>query len=91
MKIKPEHLAELKSAVARTDTSEKRAIYLEGSFPNADKVKDLNKRYRWDVLYASGLKIGDGVGTSGLPLYGYLDDTHIDTALRSIVPDLKPN
>ena len=34
-------------------------------------------RYRWDVLWLSGFKI-----TS---LYHYLNDDHIDTALRRIV------
>ena len=37
------------------------------------------KRYRWDLTYASGLTkwICD-------TLYPYLNDTHIDTALRHI-------
>jgi hypothetical protein len=42
-------------------------------------------RYRWDCLYSSGLTIGDGVGMPGdIDLYAYMDDTHIDTALRKI-------
>ena len=37
------------------------------------------KRYRWDMTYKAGLSkwICDN-------LYPYLDDSHIDTALRSI-------
>jgi len=35
-------------------------------------------RYRWDCLHASGVNLG--------PLYVYLDDTHITTALRRLVP-----
>ena len=50
--------------------------------------KDLNKRVRWDCLYATKIKIGDGIGQDGLPLYAYLNDEHIDTALRSIMKDL---
>lgn len=44
-----------------------------------------DKRYRWDCLWSSGLKIGDSAGMPGdLNLYDYMDDTHIDTALRKI-------
>lgn len=42
-------------------------------------------RYRWDALRATGLTIGDGNGVCGdLDLYAYMDDSHIDTALRRI-------
>ncbi len=45
-----------------------------------------DKRYRWDLLWKSGLKIGDGKGmTVGLPLYSYINADHIDTALRHIL------
>lgn len=84
MKIKPEHLATLKAAIQPLDTAERRNLYLEGRFPHADKVRDLNKRYRWDLLHAAGL-------TSWLcdTLYRYAHDDHVDSALRSIVKDLK--
>jgi hypothetical protein len=42
------------------------------------------ERWRWDMFHHCGLKVGDGVGVSGLPLYSYLHDSHIDTALRKI-------
>jgi hypothetical protein len=35
-----------------------------------------DKRLRWDVLHASKFPI--------VPLYSYLDDEHIDTALKMI-------
>lgn len=42
--------------------------------------------FRWDVLWATGLKIGDGVGMPGdLNLYAYANDDHIDTALKRIM------
>lgn len=44
MKIKPEHLAWLKAKIEPLDTAERRNLYLEGRFPYADKVRDLNKR-----------------------------------------------
>jgi hypothetical protein len=64
--------------------------HIEGSrvFPMLMEYRERglsDKRYRWDCLYSSGIKIGDGIGRRGdLNLYQYLDDTHIDTALRKI-------
>lgn len=84
MKIKPEHLAWLKAGIEPLDTAERRNLYLEGRFPNADKVRELNKRYRWDLLHAAGL-----TGWLCDTLYRYAHDDHVDSALRSIVKDLK--
>lgn len=74
-KISGEHLAHLKAEIAPHDTAELRAAY------KAANLTD--KRYRWDLSYRAGL-------TSWIcsNLYSYADDTHIDTALRSIVPNL---
>jgi len=77
MKIKPQHFKELKAAIEPLHNKERWEIY---------QAQGLSaKRYRWDLLYASKLKIGDGKGCSGLPLYAYMNDDHIDTALRAIV------
>lgn len=78
MKIKPEHYAVLKQAV---DSVLERVPNIRSEY-QAKGLSD--KRYRWDLLYATKIKIGDGRGMSGLPLYEYMDDTHIDTALRAI-------
>jgi hypothetical protein len=89
VKIKPDDLAKLRTAITPLDTPERRARYLAGDFHNAERVRDLNKRYRWDLLYASSIKIGDGVGIKGdIDLYYYADDMAVDTALRSIVKPL---
>ena len=47
------------------------------------RVKDLPKRFRWDLLHATmqGKWVCD-------VLYSYLNDTHIDTALKQIVKEL---
>ena len=84
MKIKPEHLARLKELVEPLDTPQRRIQYLKGDFANADKVKDLNKRYRWDLFW-----LADGKATTVKEMYVYMNDDHIDTALKSIVKDLK--
>ena len=75
MKINAEHFAHLAAMVNPLDTPEKRAQY---------KMQGLtDKRYRWDLAYMAGCTrfICDS-------LYSYLDDSHIDTALRSIVKPL---
>jgi len=77
MKMKPEHVEQLKQAIVPLHSQALWEQYREQGLSAM--------RYRWDLLYRSGLKIGDGVGTSGLPLYAYLNDEHIDTALRAIL------
>lgn len=47
---------------------------------------DVEKRFRWDLLYMTKIRIGDGVGIEGdINLYSYLNDDHIDTALKDYV------
>lgn len=83
MKATPEQVATLASAIAPLNTESNRQMYRDGRFHNADKVKDLDMRFRWDLLHASG-----GWQLTA-PLYDSgLNDTHIDTALRSIVAPL---
>lgn len=69
MKIKPEHFAYLKTAICADSTAPTLPEYLARGLSE--------KRWRWDLLYRAGLSrwICDN-------LYSYLDDTHIDTALR---------
>ena len=59
--------------------------YETGQIGNADKVKDLQKRFCFDLFYATGIKIGDGVGTQG-DIIGNYSDAHVYTALKSICP-----
>jgi hypothetical protein len=92
MKIKPEDLEVLRARIAPLDTPDLRRIYYSRQFARASAVQDLDKRYRWDLLWMSRIKIGDGVGIKGdLDLYAYMNDDHIDTALRSIVPAIVDN
>lgn len=82
MKISAEHVEAIRSAIAPFDTEERRANYRAGAFPRSELVKDLNKRYRWDLFWTTGSHVRS-------PLYtGDYNDAHIDTALRSIVPPL---
>lgn len=73
MKIKPEHLDYLRHYIKPLDTDKRRKMYAGLS----------DKRYRWDLVYAARL-------TPFIceVLYKYLNDDHIETALRKIVPPL---
>lgn len=81
-KIKPEHFEKLKAAIAPLDTEDNRQFYRDGKCDSFDKVKDLNRRYRWDLLFSS--KSSNLI----IEIYDYANDKHIDTALREIVKEL---
>lgn len=75
MKITKQHLTHMSDSITPFDTATRRNAYRESGLSD--------KRYRWDLSYRAGL-------TSWFcsEVYGYADDTHIDTALRSIVAPL---
>jgi hypothetical protein len=54
------------------------------SIANESKAKDNDKRLRWDMLYTviGSRWIFDNV-------YSYLEDSHIDTALRAIMREIE--
>lgn len=81
IKITDDLLETLRSYITPLDTEDVRQAYRDGRFPRSDRVKDLDKRYRWDLL------AGSRFNTVAFYDAG-LNDTHIDTALRSIVPPL---
>lgn len=63
------------------------ARYSAGEFPRSDRCKDLNMRFRWDVFHHVSRTLRE------VPAYAEelrdLDDAHIDTALRRIVPAIE--
>ena len=80
MKITKEHYEGLKTWIkpfAGQIEQRRQAIISEG------KAQDVEKRLRWDLLWAS--KQTDFVCKV---LYLYLNDDHIDTALKQIVKEL---
>ncbi len=80
MKVSPAHMAQLKDAVEAIDSPYWRNVYRTGAFPRADAVRDLDRRYRWDLYYAARGVLDDSAD-------GYTM-AHLDTALRRIVPPL---
>ncbi len=83
MKIPAHEVETLRQRIAPLDTVEERARYRAGDFPRADRVKDLDKRYRWDLMSASSCLIV-------CQWYDTYDanDSHVDTVLRKIVAPL---
>lgn len=79
LKITREHYALLETA-CRAVLAEKpdaRAQYARAGLSQM--------RFRWDVLYASKINGARGVLWISDTLYSYLNDDHIDSALRRIV------
>lgn len=85
MKFTRDDYARLDEAITPLDTGSTREAYRLGKFPRADKVTDLDVRYRWDLLWFACRE--------DRTLYDVLDgykSAHIDTVLRAIVPPLRP-
>lgn len=91
LKMKPEHIAKLREYITPLDTQANRQRYRDKQVPNAERVKDWDRRYRWDLFNAAGRDMNPhGPGTKFCcdELYPYLTDDHIDSALRTIVNPL---
>lgn len=86
MKIKPEHLEVMRAAIVAEIEKQGGAAavvakYETGNFERADKVKDLQTRFCFDLMSGAGLTafVCDSV-------YPYASDSHILTALKTICP-----
>lgn len=85
MKIKPEHYSELESKIVAFINTNREAVLAHREALKADaRVRDLDKRFRWDLSRAAGIT---SVWMCDV-LYPYMNDDHIDTALRRIVSEL---
>lgn len=82
MKIRPEDYQQLRNAIQAV-----RAMYPEETVEAAEKRGWTAKRWRWQLVHvAQRLHLLPYFTSSddGFPLYSYLNDDHIDTALRRI-------
>lgn len=84
MKMPPALFDWLRTAIECHDTAARRAAYREGRYPRAERTRDLNMRYRWDLLWAVHGALPDALRAE----LNELRDAHIDTALRRIVAQL---
>lgn len=80
MKFTPADLATLRDLITPLDTAERRVRYRIGDFPRAALVKDLDMRYRWDLLWT----VSNHPAIRELRKR-YPADAHLDTALRAVV------
>ena len=83
MKIKPEHVAIMKTAIDNVLLENPGIVadYETGNFPRSDYVKNLQTRFCFDLGYKARLS-----SFYCTTLYTYANDTHIFTALKSICP-----
>lgn len=80
MKIKPEHYNALKSIISAFDRDKVLAY-------KALKLgKDPERRFRWDLFTFARRSGAEKIAMDDI--YRYANDTHLDTALRSIVREL---
>jgi hypothetical protein len=86
MKIKPEHYEHLRAAAAAyvEQAGRARIAAYKQQLSSDQRVKDVDMRLGWDMLRATVpyAWVCDN-------LYPYINDTHIDIALRAIVAELK--
>jgi hypothetical protein len=84
MKLKAGHFEVIETQINAVLAAEPGIVerYRRGDFPRAEKVRDINKRFRWDVL-----SMAPGMSRWLCEtIYPYAHNDHIDTALRRIVP-----
>ena len=80
MKMTKEHYNRIKTAIA----SIPRELALEHK--SKELGKDKAMRFRWDMFIAAKLST-----FAGDELYSYLNDDHIDTALKAVMKELDYN
>jgi hypothetical protein len=84
VKIKQEDYDDLVALLGLLkDIPEQRVLYKAGKFPHAERVRDLPKRFAWDMFFRTPEEPRLELTWR---LYKYLHDEHIYTALRRIVP-----
>lgn len=89
MKVKPEHVAIIKAEIDKVlalhnSKGELVADYQTGNFCRSKAVKDLQKRFCFDLLFATGLN-----SWLSNTVYTYANDEHLYTVLKSICPVLE--
>ena len=81
MKIEKGHYALVKSTI-EDGLSKMPKGTLQTHIKSLPKVGDINMRLRWDIYNLIPYEVCSKV------LYTYLNDNHIDTALKSIMKEL---
>jgi hypothetical protein len=81
MRFTKQIIEQIAKLIEPHDTNERRASYINGNIQRYELVKDINRRYRFDLYYALSAwrAIPDG--------FEYTDE-HLYTALKTFIPDL---
>lgn len=89
MKMRSDLYERLRAAIESIDTDGLRERYRKGDIPRFETVKDLDVRYRWDLYWmaTSARNPASAKLREDLNAEDY-ESSHIDTALRRIVPSL---
>ena len=86
MKIKQQHFQHLKTEIEAVLSKYSGLVeeYETGQFARSESVKDLQKRFCFDLLFGAGLSrwVSDN-------LYSYMNDQHLYTALKAICPTIE--
>ena len=86
MKMTAEHYKFIKEQLQQipvSDIHEHLKALQQARKDKAQRIKDMDMRIRWDSFYARQLS-----AFACSHLYSYLNDTHIDTALKQIAREL---
>lgn len=86
MKMSTEHYEKLKQMIEFWVLPKLKASLTDAEIARADLGKDPAMRFRWDLLWAIPY---ENRSMWFDEVYVYCNDDHIDTALRSIVNDIK--
>jgi hypothetical protein len=83
MRFTKQIIEQMKELIEPHDTLERSEAYVNGNIPRYELVKDINRRYRFDLYYATRAwrAIPDGFKHT---------DEHLHTALKTFIPDLRP-
>lgn len=87
MKITTDHYNQLSDAIEHAIVNAGGRERIEAhktALSNDSRVKDSAMRLRWDILYAIPQAIRQPLIDE---LYKYMNDSHIDTALKAILKD----
>jgi hypothetical protein len=84
MRVNKDILGTWRAAIAPLDTPELRAKYISRDIPRVETVKDINIRYRFDLLWRA-------IDMGKIPYHEVetYADMHLSTALGRIVPALE--
>ena len=85
-KLKLAHLAGIiEPYIMALNTERNRQAYRDRKFHNADKVTDINTRFRFDVLHAIPSSVKNDFYSKA---YKLGNDTHVNSLLKSLIKDL---